>query len=554
MSPSQMNTQRTATARNSRAETTVQALLTIFGEELLSSGHLASRPVIESQVRWQTELCSDVWDHRFTGVTTDGDEWVIWAQTTNYKGHTNRKAESNKTYEVRETLTEALTLRATWPTKGNNRSVHFTIGPTDYAYGWFSPMKSCSFDRSITISTREGDIFAQIDALLTSTRTESQVLGKIRDEVASKSALGIALKRAIDELHQWWLSEGLSTNPIADAQAHLIRAAIPARTTVQEIIETGSASGFKKAAVQAILSGHVAESDPAIQEAVKQTLAAKPFLASARRQIGSWSGFCTQVEDLVDPSASMLETIFALWQAQDPQARESLRRILIRLRPQSESDYIQDVDVAGLSEHNLYGPLHTIQQGRAISQIICSHLPAEIVEPSQLITRIQQQGRQILREQIYFEAHNGTNAAMSFRTVIQALIHDGYVVAPTSRLEHSLIGYQRELTSETVRPYTNFRVIQDRRGNNLAVIKAKHFSAREFDRRCKEEGFVGISLSNRWVDGAFTPGLSLPLIMLIDVEDKTAINHRGVAKLIAMGWTVVVGYPALKRLIDRLAT
>lgn len=553
MSPSQMSTQRIATSRNSRAESTVHALLSILGERLLEGGHLSEPPQVESQVRWQSELNADVWDHRFTGVDVAGRTWVIWGQTTNYKGHASGKPESNKTYEVRETLTEALTMRATWPRSENLRTIHVTIGPADYAYGWFAPMKSCSFDRSLYVSIAGADIFEGIDALFASARTESQVLDKVREAIASESPIGQALREPIDDLLHWWVRDGLSPNPLADAQAELIRKAKPKVTEVRSVIEDGTADNFKSAVVDSILARQQENDDPAIQEVVAQTLEAKPFLASATRQLYDWRFFCERVDTLADLRAPLPIAIAELWQAQAPDMRESLRRILIRMRSEDDLDYIQDVNVAGLSEHNLYGPIHSREQTTKVADIIANRLPHEMTTTSQLIEAIKRRGRQTLREQIYFEARNGTNAAMSFRAVIHLLTNDGFLVKAASTLERPLIGYQRDLSGRTVRPYTNFQVVADRSGNDLAIIKAKHFSAREFDRRCKEEGFVGLSLSKRWVDGSFKSGLSLPLVMLIDVEDKSDLAPHGVAKLMAMGWTVVVGYPALKKLVTTLA-
>lgn len=552
MSPGQMRTQRIATARNSNSESMIRALLTIFGEELLAGGHLVASPVVESQVRWQSELNSDVWDHRFTGLDVDGGTWSIWCQTTNYKGHARGRTESNKTYEVRETLTEALTIRATWPDLENHRTFHFTVGPADYTYGWFAPMKSQSFDLSLTLVISETDIFAQIDALLATSRTESLLLAEVYREIESRSPLGRALRSSIDAMLNWWIHEGHSSNKVADAQAQLIREAIPGPDAVDQVIEAGTPSGFKSAVVESILAGQQLHDDPAIEEAVKQTLSAKPFLASAPQHVREWSAFCDQIEEITDSQGSVQSAILDLWQAEDSRVRESIRRVLIRLRPQDQVDYIQDVDVVGLSEHNLYGPRHSEGQASAIAQIIESHLPPEVVNATDLITCIMKEGRQTLREQIYFEARNGTHAAMSFRAVSQMLTSDGYVVKPASCLARPLVGYQRDLCSETVRPYTNFRVIKDRHEKDLAIIKVKHFSAREFDRRCKEEGFVGLSLSKRWVANRFVAGLKLPLIMFIDVDETANVSSVGVAKLMAMGWYVVIGYPALKKLVKTL--
>lgn len=135
---SQRSVQAYATTRNRNVEVLIDFILQTFVLRLHRAGALeaAAEPVL--QKRFQRDDCSDIFDHYVDLAMSApaGDHagrLQLWGQTTSYKGHTGGTRESNKTYEIRETLVEALGLRR-WlqEERAQFRTIHFTVGPADY--------------------------------------------------------------------------------------------------------------------------------------------------------------------------------------------------------------------------------------------------------------------------------------------------------------------------------------------------------------------------------------------------------------------------------------
>ncbi len=152
---SHMGAQRLATERNEQAEKLIDFILQSFIARLHQEGYIASTELPIRQKPFVRDDCRDVFDHfvelemarPFSGIQ---GRFQLWAQTTCYKGNELGRAESDKTYEIRETLVEALGLRRWLREEAISfRTIHFTIGPVSYTYGWFKPAKDHAFDLSL---------------------------------------------------------------------------------------------------------------------------------------------------------------------------------------------------------------------------------------------------------------------------------------------------------------------------------------------------------------------------------------------------------------------
>ena len=153
--PSHMSVQKTAIKRNALSEIFIDYVIQTFAKKMFDEGYTTAFTVPERQKAFTRDDCQDVYDHYIelplsSKLDTECKTLEIWAQTTCYKGNTTGKPESNKTYEIRETLSEALTLRK-WLLQESSpfRTIHFTLGPANYTYGWFKTVKENAFDLSL---------------------------------------------------------------------------------------------------------------------------------------------------------------------------------------------------------------------------------------------------------------------------------------------------------------------------------------------------------------------------------------------------------------------
>ena len=539
MPRSNMTSQRTATKRNAQAEQVSHYTLEKFAKALLRNKQITQYS-IATQEQFNSPITRDRWDHTLRLQLPGGEIFEIWGQTTCYKGHVGGETESNKTYEVRETLTETLCLKATKPTDVAFGTVHITFGDSDYAYSWFKPMKEKTFDLSLYFDDPE-DVFVLIDCAIGSLTTESQINTKLDAEMANSTKLGRILTRNQETLEKWHSEGNFKLSAMGLAQAALIRTGIPAETELKKLMTHARGDNIKKKAVDVILNSSQRSSDILIQEIVADLLTKKPFLANANRQIIEWDDYVAKISSVWQQDASELENLVSLWNVLDQSTRESTRRILLRVHSEETTDYVQDLGIEGITEHNLYGGTHSAAQAAKVANVISRNLKENMIEASELIPLISKNGRGILRNQIYFEAKNGTSNTSSFDFIQKTLINAGFKIVSSTEAGLKLIGFHSEITDGDVRPYTNFKVVQDNDGKILCILKGKFFSVAEFDRRCKEEGFVGLSLQYQWNSHEFTPRFPIPLVMCIDMEPDFTPPEFAVRKLLAMGWTVAFG-------------
>lgn len=550
MARSNMTSQRTATKRNAQAEQVSNYLFERFAQNLLNKKKI-SKHSIAMQEQFNSDLTRDRWDHTLRIHELNDEIIEIWGQTTCYKGHTDGGTESNKTYEVRETLSEAICLKTAKPENPIFRTVHITFGDPDYVYSWFKPMKELTFDHSLYFDDSK-DIFTLIDNAIGESKTEAQIKRLLDDEVNKSSTLGELLKLNCESLEKWFLKESLKPSKLSLAQADLVKAGIPTVSDFNDLMKYAIGDNIKKKAVDVIISTNQKSKDPLVQEVVDALLIKKSFLATANKQTQDWDGFIRKLEHSVKKASSDLEILTILWNSSDQSIVESTRRILLRIHSEETTDYVQDLGVVGITEHNLYGGSHSPEQARKIAGIILKNLSQNSISTSEVISMIARNGKAILRNQIYFEAKNGTSSTSSFDFIQKAVKKEGYKIVSATQAALDLKGYHSEITDSNVRPYTNFKVVQDAKGKSLCILKGKFFSIKEFDRRCKEEGFVGLSLEYKWDGNKFSKRFSIPTIMCIDMESDFTPPEFAVRKLVAMGWLVAFGPNHLIEILKKL--
>jgi len=540
-----MSAQKIATSRNSKVEVFVDLILNEFLEIQQNKKTIKEFEDTESQAKFKSQIASDVWDHRACFSTKDGKHVEFFAQTTCYKGNKTGKPESNKTYEIRETLVEAISIRSKNSSTNNLfRTLHFTVGPKNYAYGWFSFMKESAFDFSIYLDCDNGDIFDLISTLFVNATTGLAVYKNFKKHLSKDSELSRLVKRTLDELNGW-VERGLPVQKLANLQYDLLDTTSNLNFPIADDKLNIDGVGIKTECQSYLYSGN--SSDPYIIQTTEMLIQKNPFIKCASEALENWSGFSDFISLIKKRSSSKKEFVRVLWS--DAGMYQLLtRRLLIRLISE-DGAYIQDLDIPGVTEHNLYvgGMSSEAERG------VISHIVDATEQPIQELARnlISRKSKSLTNSMKWFEARNGTNLRPSFDYVTIALKNNGYTCGkPTDR--SMFTGYHAELVPKgvNVRPYTNLKLVLNDKKKAIAVIKSKYFREQEFPRRCKEEAFIALSIKYGFEKGTFFQKLNLPLIMFLDIDKDFSPPKYAVARLKAFGWTPVFTIDHLMSLLD----
>jgi hypothetical protein len=537
---SHMGAQTFATARNAQVEFFVHFILEEFFTDLEKKGELKDIK-LASQKAYVSEIASDVWDHFVSAKQSNGRELEIWCQTTCYKGNGTGTPEPNKTYEVRETLVEGLSIRQYFERdpKKDCRSVHFTVGDSRYTYQWFLDLKAACYDKSIYIGKPKYDIFEDIASSLSGALTEQSKTASLRKIADGNTELGMHIRQAMKDLRDWWERSNHAESALANAQWKLIEAEYHRASGEWPDLSKIRGQDIKGRTNAAIFAEEMDVSDPLIPRTAARIFSKNPFLSSAITILSSWDSFCDTVANSIPNSNQLDEFLVELWGYPWPQ-RLVIRRLLVRIHSTDSLAYVQDRDVEGITEHKLYSGDHSANQVQEICHKIHSNLLiGGISTADNLLKAIKSRGKQLLNRARWFESKNGTELKPSFNYVELALEHAGFRVVPPSAARLRAIGYHGQISSETVRPYTNLKAIKDGSGKTICLIKAKFFREQEFPRRCKEEAFVGLTLKHRYETGKFQNGINVPLIMFLDMASDCMPPQHAVKRLISFGWHAV---------------
>jgi len=537
---SHMGVQTYATERNSQIEFLIGFILARFAKDLQTSGQIAKFG-IEHQKQYVSNIASDVWDHQLTLASSrEGGFIELWCQTTCYKGNQTGQTESNKTYEVRETLVEAIALRELIEKRKSQtiRTIHFTVGDKNYTYPWFLDLKAATFDRSFYINGSGYDIFSEVLSTLVGTLTETDKERALAKAVDDNNRIGQLVRHAVSELLDWYHKEKLSKNPLADLQWGLVKKEGAAH--LSKVPNLSLVKGLNiKGRVNEALFGDIRGDDPLIPRTAAKILKKKPFLSAAINIVADWPAFVEQIENLAAQTSDFEDFLRALWDAKPP-SHLVLRRILLRIHSDEAITYIQDREIAGITEHNLYSGTHNKAQINAIcSQIKKDLSGAGISNTTSLVGALTgNKAKGIVNAARWFEAKNGTELKPSFDYVLLALESNGFSVVTPADAKLSATGYHSELSSQNVRPYTNLKVVLSPSKKPLCFLKAKYFREQEFPRRCKEEAFVGLTLKYRYTNGNFVPRHKIPLVMFIDMASDFVPPVSAIKRLVSFGWDI----------------
>lgn len=281
------------------------------------------------------------------------------------------------------------------------------------------------------------------------------------------------------------------------------------------------------------------ETDHLIVEATSRILSKNPFLQSSIRITSNWAKFCADIRGAARKTADIRSFLEYLWCSPLPE-RLVIRRLLLHVHTDESVAYVQDRDIVGVSEHNIYGGVHSQNQTSEIClQILNSLLSAGVTGTDALVERICTNGRRLIGQARWFESKNGTELKPSFAYVQLFLTDCGFRVVSPSEAGIRAIGYHSEISSERVKPYTNLKVVTDSTGRVLCILKAKFFRINEFPRRCKEEAFVGLSLKYQLKGTTFSRRFDFPLIMYIDMAKDCLPPAYAIKRLMSFGWQVV---------------
>lgn len=534
-----MTSQVGATKRNSQAEIFVDHLLKMYCEQMSEQKAITDYDVI-TQAAYKSDISSDVWDHKVTFHDTALDKDVeLWCQTTCYKGHGDvKKREPNKSYEVKETLVEAISIRKLIDQKDKIvRTIHFTVGDVNYTYGWFKSLKEKSFDLSIYLDTETVNIFEILNESIGSMKIEFQIRNALSSMMRNNKEINAVVSSALTSIQEWHIDDSLPIQDIAQAQWNIVKNNSLA-TPIDNIIKNAENSGFdvKKQASEAIHRGY--SDDSVIEETVENLLSKKPALKKLYYVKNNWEDYCSKVNAFSQSAPDLRSFVKELWSNSD--LKEVYRRLLLRVHTNQGVDYIQDIDVDGISEHNLYTGKHTALQVDQLVDYIAANFLNEGISTVQDLCSCMTEAyaKNMVRACLWFEARNGTALKPSFEYICIKLRNLGYTIEKPRSLDNLLTGYHSKLTHETVKPYQNFMGVFNSDEELVALIKGKFFSRAEFPRRCKEESFTGLTMQNDFTDNILKKRHNLPIIMFIDMLEDYTPPEFSLKRLSYFGWTI----------------
>ncbi len=552
-----MNSQQVASFRNAGAEIVAITALELAIVDLSATVDAIEFVHAARQVSVERPDLSDRYDGLVVMRWQDS-ELELWVQVTCYKGLPGGGAESNKTYEIRETLIEGLGLRRWLITEAKKfRFMHITFGPEAYGYGWMKYAKACAYDRSIYV-TCDGDIdswYEEFVAIGQAPPDSATALASLRARLDDDVGVGAAA-REIYSKTQEWLQSDFPTQPLADLQAELLaESAGQQELSTKASIEASRRGGAGiKDAISALRRDGGEDSSGLIASALKRVSEANPFVADALEAEEAWAKWAAPFMELTQ--GSLEDIVRSLWTEHDVSRRRIVRRILVRLHDPTSATYVQDLGVARVTEHNLYSETHDPTEVAMLVDRLCQRLRAfDIASPETLIDALTGDiGRSIVINCRSAEIKNGAGNTPSLYFATAAIESEsGLFVTtfPRTHLERP-IAYHYALSEELGdgNPYTAIKVVCSARTDSpLALLKAKYFSNAEFPRRCKEEAYVGLTTLFGYESGTFFQRYDIPLFMFVDMSQGLVPPEYAIKRLSGAGWHV---FFSVKELVSAL--
>jgi len=536
-----ISVQAFATKRNGQAELLVDYLIELTLNQLKDKGVIVGFVEPDLHKPFKSDAISDIFDHFFKATLPNGKEYQFWGQTTCYKGNDTSAPEPNKTYEIRETLIEGLGLRANLlEQKADFRTLHFTLGPTSYTYSWFPAAKDNAYDLSLYLPPKIGneDLFGFISELLEGVSTELEVRQRFHQAQDKNHEFQAFATEAISPLVEWFKS-GIPDQPMANQQAELLINEHRAKETMfGEVIRASKKGGENiKGRSLSLLRGESESTDPVLSKTLEDLLKGNPFLSNAIEALDNWDGW---IEAHVPIDNKDLRVYLNhLWSLPLPE-RLVVRRLLIRLNTGEAVRYPSDLQIAGITEHNLYNGNHNEEQVSAIVEKIAQRYSSlGIVNSTKLLEVLRSTGVRLLKQSLKLESYNGTSLKPSFLYVENSLSSHFEVIDFKDSGLPPPIAYYSQFGEFNVNPYSNLKVIVSKTNNKpLAILKAKYFRKQEFPRRSKEESYVGLTTKYKIENDKFVEKYNLPIIMFVDMDKELMPPEYSVIRMFTSGWEV----------------
>lgn len=563
--PSYMNAQKLATKRNALAEMLVDFTLQRFVDKLYEDEYILEQAETETQKDFVREDCSDCFDHyvklHLSPKIDPACSWLeIWGQTTCYKGSPSGKPESNKTYEIRETLVEALTLRK-WLRNENVafRTLHFTLGPAQYTYGWFKSAKEKAFDLSLYPESDPAyDIFSEIFRLADGMVYQYEFTEKLNDLMANtEHPLSRFVNSTVAALYNYFVS-GMPSCEMANAQSDLLQQICNATEGLMPMcVEASVNAGMNiKGMAVNLLHGEVID-DPILMTTLQRILTNNPFLDEALKSLGEWDSWSVSAFNRPSARNSLLDYMKDLW-SDESSKKYVIRRLMLRVYTSEGIDYIQDLNVAGIDEHNLYSGTHSATQVAEICAYLHNlYLENGISTTSALYSALTSaRAKALVNTSLKFEGINGTNLKPSFYYLEEYLKPEYELVSfAEAELPEPVAYYTHFAPDLNIQQYDNLKVVRRvDTGKSVAIIKGKFFRKPEFPRRAKEEAYVGVTASFDLQNNQFEPRYPRkPLIMFVDMQDSWTPPAFALKRLIGYGWYPFFQLGKLKEFLDSIS-
>ena len=559
--PSHMGVQRFAAKRNDQAEILIDFILQAFITRLYQEGCIVSPELPDRQKRFVRDDCSDIFDHfvelemvkPFGGIE---GRFELWAQTTCYRGNVSGRAESNKTYEIRETLVEALGLRRWLREEGVSfRTIHFTIGPVNYTYSWFKSAKDSAFDLSLypNPDVNTDILFKELSTLFSDVRIEYEIYDRLELNLNnSDSQITKYIRTTLDQMNNWFI-RGIPQADMADGQADLLTELRQMQQeSMNRALSSSTGGGLNiKGQVQELLEGNETN-DPALVRTLRRLNLSNPFLAVALEAELNWHVWSSTHFAIPIGCRDLPVYIQHLWTT-DGDQRLINRRLLLRVHTDEPIRYIQDTNIPGLTEHNLYNGNHSVAQVQAIvERISASCEESGICTATDLYAQlVSQHGQGLLRSARRFESVNGTNLKPSFFYLEESLANEYEFTLFRQTDLPPPIAYHGSFSTAQAYPYENMKVVINRQTQRpVAIIKAKFFRRQEFPRRAKEESYVGFTTTFTLINGDFRERyVGVPLVMFVDMATSPPPSYA-VRRLVTAGWEVFFSIDELRMFLS----
>lgn len=557
MTKSIMGVQKFATTRNAQVEQLIHFLIKKFVTRLAEQNLIKSYSTPLLQKEFKQIDCNDIFDHYLEVTLNDDSILQIWGQTTCYKGNATGKPEPNKTYEIRETLIESLNLRK-WLTNSNEnfRTIHFTVGSEKYTYDWFKSAKSTAFDFSWYPSSEINidHVFIELSNLFDQNKQLFKLNTAFNKELEKGSMLSKFMHILLADLTKWFTYNLYQKNTLADLQvvamnklentqaAALTHALNPSHQLSKDI---------KNNALK-LIQGDTEADDHYMVATLTKMLSKNPFLKQAIEVLGEWSLWTSTIEELMQSAHKLEEYLSHLWESE--KYRPIIRRVLFRIHSETSVNYIQDLSILDVTEHNLYINTFSAEVNQQIIQLLLDLYSPRVQSPEELFELLTNKNtKKTIQASLKYEGKNGTSIKPSFNYV-EEYLNTSFEVRNFKKTKlDAPIGYHASFDeTSTVKAYTNFKVIVDN-DQPIAILKAKYFSKNEFMRRAKEEAYVGLTLTFKLENGQLLERYpNIPLIMFIDKTSSFEPPAAAIRKLVNAGWHVFFDLNELEKFLENL--